>query len=109
MLERIKAESVFELDCWKNGRSFFTDGIQFARIDTQRVENGRRYLGSAYGGSDRLGTESRIRQQQDHIDVVMREPTVLLLFVLAAGVSHADIWSHDDIRRTGIFVWIVVV
>src|SRR5579885_2474742 len=103
------AELGFELDRRKNGRSLFANGIQFAWIDAQRLEDGRRDLGSADGGFDGPGIESRIGEQQDHVGVVMRESAMLGLFMVAAGVSYADIRGHDDIGRARILAGIVEV
>ena len=65
----------------------------------QGFEERRRHLGSAHCGAYRLGFEARMGQQQNDIRVVMGEPAVFGQFLGAAGVSTADVRSHDDVRR----------
>src|ERR1017187_5858162 len=60
----------------KDARSFRTDCIQGARLETQCFENGRRHLGSTHSGAHRPGFDARIGQQQNDIRVVMGESAV---------------------------------
>src|SRR5208283_4230414 len=103
------ADGLLELDRRKNARSLSTNGTEGGRIDAQGLEDGRRHLGGAHCGANRLWLEARMRQQQNDICVVMREPAVLLQFRGTAGVSNAHVRGHDDVRRARVLCWVVVV
>jgi hypothetical protein len=53
-------------------------------------------------GTDRVGPEADLGEQQHDIGVVMGEPAMLRL-LRGAGVSDADIRGHDDVRTTRIY------
>ena len=55
------------------------------------------------------GWNDRIRQEQNHVRVVVSEPAVLGEFLGAARVGHADVRSHNNVRRARILGWFVVV
>src|SRR5208337_3980588 len=93
----------------KHARSLSINGIKGRRKDTQGSEDGRRHLGGAYFGADRLGLEARVGQQQNDIRVVMGEPAMLGQLLAAARVSNADVRGHDDVRRARVYGWVVVV
>jgi hypothetical protein len=58
------ADGLLELDRRKNARSLSTNGTESGRIDAQGFEDGRRHLGGAHFGADRLGFEGRIGQRR---------------------------------------------
>src|SRR5579863_9908870 len=85
------------------------NGIQGGRIDAQGLQDGRCHLGRAHRFPDRGSLEARMGKQQDDVGIVMREPAVLRLFGVAAGVSDADVRGHNDVWRTRVTDWVVVV
>ena len=50
----------------------------------------------------RPGCDVRVRYQQHHVGIVMREAAMLGLLFGASGVNHADVRRHDDIGRPRI-------
>src|ERR1700679_99911 len=93
----------------KHGRSLGNYGSQCRRVEAQSLEDGWRYLDSAYSFANRFGFVGRVGQQQNDVRVVMSEAAVLGQFRGAAGVRNAHVRGHDDIRRARVFGWIVVV
>ena len=105
----VRASLPGEFDVRQNGSALNTNGIQLARIQVERFQDGWSNLGGAHAGVDCLGLEGGIGHQQNDIGVVMGEAAVLRLFLGAAGVSNADIRGDDDVRRARVDRRVVVV
>jgi hypothetical protein len=56
---------------------------RLGEFEAEGLKDGGRYLRSAYRGAHRL-LDGVVRDEQHHVDVVMREATVLLLLGAAA-------------------------
>src|ERR1700726_4328629 len=95
---------LFKVESRKNRSEFFSNRLQAIGIESQGLQDG----GSDLLGFDRSGDglvlETRVRDQQHHVGVIMRETAMLHQFPGAPGINHSNIGLDKNIRRAWISV-----
>src|SRR5581483_5832578 len=74
--------------------------LEFVRIETQRLENGRRDLPVRDALADISGVELRIGDDEQDVGVILGETAVFGDLLAALAVDRAGDRLDDDIRRT---------
>src|SRR5579871_1921972 len=73
--------TLLQWSCGKDADAFRANRVQGRGIDRQGAQNGRCDLCRAHGSVHRPRLEAWVREQQNDVGVVMREPAVLFLLL----------------------------
>src|SRR6266700_3319752 len=65
----------------QNGRALFLNSVEFARVDAQRLQDGRSNLRSGHWSLHGAHVHARIRHDEAHVGVAKAESSVLGIFL----------------------------